>query len=132
MFGPAIVGGYIAYPESGIIERTSALFPLWLDQAASYWKVSHSTAAYVYVSSVVMCALWAVVAILLLARARYARIALFGLMALALLYPIIFRLLLGRELRLDTLPYDTVVLCVLLAIIFTRPSVRGLFAREDG
>jgi hypothetical protein len=53
-------------------------------------------------------------------------------MAVALLYPIIFRLLMGRELRLDTLPYDTVVLCVLLAIIFTRPSVRDLFAREDG
>ncbi len=131
LLGPAWVTGAIAYPSFGPIDQFRALLPYWLERVATENKWSLFTTKYLFTVALVICAIWALLAVLLTARVPRARIATFVFIGLLAVHSILLQIFVPNRHLHDAFSIESVTLYVLLFILLTRKSVVAMFPHEN-
>ena len=131
LLGPPWVTGAIAYPSFSAIDQFRALLPYWLERVAAEKQWSLFATKYLFTVALVVCGIWTLLAVLLTARVRRARIVTFVFIALLAAHSIALQVVLPNGRLSDVFSIDSVVLYVLLFIMLTRKSVVSMFPHEN-
>ena len=125
--GPARIAVADAKRELGATSQFMALFPDWFDDVAADREWSLYVTRYRFAAVLVACAVWTFLAVLLMARYRYAVAATFAFIGFLVLHSIVFQKVVAEGRLADAFPLDSVALYLLLVVLLTRSSVVALF-----